>query len=290
MPTKGQFYSFLDASGILRVNGRFNNSEVGALEKNPLLLPGTHHVSKLIVRHFHAEARHQERSFTERAVRSAGFWKTRGKKLVASIIHQCVPCRKLRGQLEHQKMSDLPQDRLEVTPPFTNVGVDTFGHCTVVSRSFRGGSSSSKRWAIMFTCLVTRAAHIEVVDEMSSSAFINALRRFVGLRWKLKVFRSDRGTYFIGETDDLHMDAINVEDGPVKNYLYNSGTVWIFNPLPDSHIGGVWDRHGEEYRFWARWRKEYLHVLQTIRKLRDTRRNFAGGDVVILSDKSLSRR
>ena len=233
---------FLDDDGVLRVGGRINNSEIGALEKNPLLLPGKHHVSKLIVRHFHAEVQHQGRSFTEGAVRSAGFWITGGKKLVSSIIHKCVPCRKMRGQLEHQKMSDLPQDRLEVAPPFTNVGVDTFGPWTVVSRRTRGGSSSSKRWAIMFTCLVTRAVHIEVVDEMSSAAFINALRRFVALRGKVKVFRSDRGTNFIGATDDLRIDTINVEDGPVKNFLYNSGTVWIFNPPHASHMGGVWER------------------------------------------------
>ena len=52
----------------------------------------------------------------------------------------------------------------------------------------------------------------------------------MALRGKLKVFRSDRGTYLIGATNDLRMDTINVEDGQVRNYLYISGTVWIFNP------------------------------------------------------------
>ena len=42
--------------------------------------------------------------------------------------------------------------------------------------------------------------------------------------------------------------------------------------------------------FWARWRKGYLHVLQTIRKWRDARRNVVAGDVVFLRDKSVSRR
>jgi hypothetical protein len=37
-------------------------------------------------------------------------------------------------------------------------------------------------------------------------------------------------------------DAINVEDGPFKNHLYNSGTVWKFNSPHSSHMGGAWDR------------------------------------------------
>ena len=164
----------LDANVIFRVGRRINNSEFGAMERNPLLLPEKHHLSKLIVRHFYAEVRHQGRSFTEGAVRSAGFWITGTKKLVSSIINKCVPCRNLRGQLELQKISDLPQDRLEVAPPFTNVGVDTFGPWTVVSRRTRRGSSNSKRWA-MCTCFVTRAVHIELEDEMSSSAFIKLM-------------------------------------------------------------------------------------------------------------------
>ena len=77
---------------------------------------------------------------------------------------------------------------------------------------------------------------------MSSAAFINDLRGFVALGGKVKVFRSGRVTNFIGATDDLRIDTINVEDGPVKNYLNNSCTVWIFNPPHASHMGGVWER------------------------------------------------
>ncbi|VDI23127.1 Hypothetical predicted protein [Mytilus galloprovincialis] len=139
-------------------------------------------------------------------------------------------------------MSDLPSDRLEPGPPFSNVGIDAFGPWNVVTRKTRVGSAQSKRWAILFTCLTTRAVHIELVEEMSSSAFINALRRFVSIRGKVKVFRSDRGTNFVGSTDNLKIDTVNVENGPVRDFIYKSGTVWIFNPPHSSHMGGVWER------------------------------------------------
>ena len=75
-------------------------------------------------------------------------------------------------------MADIPPQRLTPGPPFTSIGMYTFGPWEIVTRKTRGGAAYSKRWAILFTCLDSRAMHIEVVEEMSSSSFINALRRF----------------------------------------------------------------------------------------------------------------
>ncbi|VDI30170.1 Hypothetical predicted protein [Mytilus galloprovincialis] len=61
------------------------------------------------------------------------------------------------------------------------IGVDTFGPWNVIARRTRGGQANHKRWAILFTCLVIRAIHIEVVEELSSSSFINAMRRFISV-------------------------------------------------------------------------------------------------------------
>ncbi|XP_070001352.1 uncharacterized protein [Penaeus vannamei] len=139
-------------------------------------------------------------------------------------------------------MSDLPADRLEHAPPFTNVGVDASGPWTIMTRRTRGGSANSKRWAILFTCLTTRAIHIELVEEMSSSAFINALKRFEALRGKVKLYRFDRGINFVGATDSLKIDAVNVEEKKIVNHLYQTGSKWIFNAPHSSHMGGVWER------------------------------------------------
>ncbi|XP_021352865.1 uncharacterized protein LOC110449992 [Mizuhopecten yessoensis] len=139
-------------------------------------------------------------------------------------------------------MADLPRDRLTLGPPFTSVGIDTFGPWSVVSRKTRGGMAQSKRWAIIFTCLTTRGVHIEVVEEMSSYSFINALRRLIALRGNVKEIRSDRGTNFIGAADELKLNVINVEDGAVHACLRNSGITWRFNAPHSSHMGGVWER------------------------------------------------
>ncbi|KAH3817028.1 hypothetical protein DPMN_118554 [Dreissena polymorpha] len=233
---------FLDDVGLLRVGGRLSQSNLSVEEKHPIILPRNHHVTKLLIRHCHESVYHQGRLFTEGAIRQSGYWILGGKRILSSLIFNCVTCRKFRGKFETQKMSDLPTDRTEQTYAFSYVGVDIFGPWQVVSRKTRSSQACSKRWAVLFTFLTIRAVHIEVVDEMPSSAFINALRRFIAIRGPVKVFRSDCGTNFVGATAHIGVDAINVEDEQMKGYLHRSGTVWIFNAPHSSHMGGAWER------------------------------------------------
>jgi hypothetical protein len=119
--------------------------------------------------------------------------------------------------------------------------VDTFGPWKVITKKTRGGVIN-KRWAIVFSCLTTRAIHIEVIEELSCSSFINALRRFESLRGPVKTFRSDRGTNFISAANELGLQTVNVEDGPINKHLNETRAVWIFNSPHSSHMGGSWER------------------------------------------------
>ena len=205
--------------------------------RNPIILPKNHHVTRLIVQHFHQKVFHQGRNLTEGAVRAAGYWVIGSVKMTSFEIKNCVICRKLRGRLGWQHMADLPEDLCKPgPPPFSYVGVDTFGPWPVSFRRTRSDSANQKRWALLFTCLVTRAIHTEVIEELSSSAFNNALRRLLAIRGPVTQFRSDRGTNFVGATDDLSIDAYFVENGPVADFLNGSRIKWIFNPPHAPHI------------------------------------------------------
>ncbi|XP_062584078.1 uncharacterized protein LOC134245840 [Saccostrea cucullata] len=207
---------YLD-DGLLRVGGRIKLLDSPEGEKTPILIPGKSHVARLLVHHHHEKIYHQGHHLTEGAIRSEGLWISGGKRLVSSIIHHCVTCRKMRGKPLCQKMADLPKVRLTRSAPFTFVDVDVMR--TVITRRTRGGSAHSKRWAVLFTCLYSRAVHIEVVEEMTSSSFINALRRFVAVRGAVSEFRSDRGTNFVGAATELQMNVVNVEDHSLKTFL-----------------------------------------------------------------------
>ncbi|KAM4588914.1 uncharacterized protein PAE49_003301 [Odontesthes bonariensis] len=136
-------------------------------------------------------------------------------------------------------MADLPPDRLTPEPPFTHVGLDVFGPWAIMTRRTRGGSADSKRWAVIFTCLSTRAVHFELIESMTTDSFINALRRFFAIRGPAKLLRSDRGTNFVGACKELGIDT---EDSPVTTYLQSRGCSWVFNPPHSSHMGGAWER------------------------------------------------
>jgi len=106
------------------------------------------------------------------------------------VIGKCVKCRRLRRKPVSQLMSDLlvPEDRVSPGPPFSSVGVDVFGPWDVVTRRTRGGAASSKCWAVLYTCLTSRAIHLEMIEELSTSLFINATRRFVAIRGPVRLF------------------------------------------------------------------------------------------------------
>lgn len=105
---------FIDENGLMRVGGRIKEARLERDEKNPLIIPGSHHIARLLVRHYHEQTRHQGRLFTEGAIRTAGLWIIGVRGHVSSVIYKCVTCRKLRGTFESQKMANLPADRLSV--------------------------------------------------------------------------------------------------------------------------------------------------------------------------------
>lgn len=87
----------------------------------------------------------------------------------------------------------------------------------------------------------TRAIHIEFTESMDSSSFINALRRFFGIRGPAKQISSDCGTNFVGACSWLQMKPMNGDRG-VQEYLSDNGCKWIINPPHSSHMGGSWER------------------------------------------------
>lgn len=100
---------FIDDHGLLRVGGRLRNARLPADERHPVIIPGKHHISLLLVRHFHKQTKHQGRHFTSGAVRSAGYWIKGEKRLVSSVLQKCVVCRKLRGNNQNRKWQIYPK-------------------------------------------------------------------------------------------------------------------------------------------------------------------------------------
>ena len=150
-------------------------------------------MTHLVINYHHESVHHQGRQITHGKIRQTGIWIVGANRMISKMINQCVTCRRLRGKLSSQLMADLPKDRLDTPPPFTNVGFDVFGPWNIQRRKLRRGAVNAKRWALIFTCLNCRAVHIEVLETMESSSFICALRRFFAIRGTPTLLRCDRG-------------------------------------------------------------------------------------------------
>ncbi|VDI78657.1 Hypothetical predicted protein [Mytilus galloprovincialis] len=187
------------------------------------------------------------------------------------------------------------------SPPFSSVGIDTFGPWSIVTRKTRGGQANSKRWALLFTCLSTRAIHIEVIEELSLSSFINALRRFIALRGSIKEIRSDRGANFVEVCAIVNgRPIVSVSSDPESPLILSPAMLLTQKagcyPAPIGTFDtkdlykAQWKRvqHLADI-FWQRWNKKYLQTLQTRRKWTDSSPNVKQGDIVLIKDKNVSR-
>lgn len=98
-------------------------------------------------------------------------------------------------------MSDLPTERVELSPPFSYCGLDVFGPFLLKS-----GRKEHKRYSLILTCFCSRAVHVEMLDDLSTDAFINGLRCFIALICTKLVrhIRCDQGTNFIGAKNELN--------------------------------------------------------------------------------------
>ena len=234
-----QLNPFLDQQQILRVGGRIEKSNLNEEITHPIILPKCN-ITRMIISMCHSKVAHGGRGYTINEVRSSGFWIVGCNSMVRQFIRQCVECRRLRGSTVQQKMADLPSDRLEATPPFTNCGVDLFGPFII-----REGRKELKKYGTLFTCLVSRAIHIESSNSLETDAFILALRRFIARRGHIRLLRCDNGSNFNGAEAELRKAWNEMDQDKVSTFLQQHGgelIKWKHNPPKASHFGGIWER------------------------------------------------
>ena len=96
-------------------------------------------------------------------------------------------------------MADLIEERLAYqSTTFTNTGVDYFGPFKVTVRR-----NNERRWAFLFTCLTTRAVHVEIVPSMDASSVVMGVEWFVTRRGTAVTIWSDNGTNFVRSEKEL---------------------------------------------------------------------------------------
>ena len=134
-------------------------------------------------------------------------------------------------------MAPLPQRRVVPTAVFEEVGLDCMGHFLVKLN----GRADHKVWAVVFTCLVSRAVHVEVLFKMDTEAMINAIVRFASRRQTVRRFISDCGTNLVG-ANRVMKEEMQSWNASSTVELQRRGLQWDFIPPGTPHYGGIWER------------------------------------------------
>ncbi|PFX12233.1 hypothetical protein AWC38_SpisGene23847 [Stylophora pistillata] len=309
----------LDDHGILRVKGRVTSPPVADAARNQVILPRNHPVTAIIVRHIRESIGHLGREHLIAKVREK-YWIPQIRVLARSILARCILCKRLKAKPMTQQMAPLPKSRMMAyQPPFSYSGMDLFGPLYV-----KHGRGTAKRWCCLFTCLNTRAVHLELVQSMSTSDFLLCLRRFINRRGEVIELRCDRGSNFVGAERELreafkswnqqqiHRELLQRVERVLNGRALtaNSDDPNDLQPLTPAHFlmrrksiclpPGAFekaDNYGRKWKqvqfladlFWKRWLREYLPTLQIRGKWRKSLPNLKPNALALLVDENAQR-
>lgn len=227
---------FVDEDGILRCNGRLCYAEYLPWETRfPTILPKGHHVTKLIIKEHHERKKHggTNQVLAELSVK---YWIISAREAIREWEKECMECRRRKTTPIKPMMAPLPVFRTRMSlRPFSQTSVDYAG--PFITKQGRG-KTRLKRYLCLFTCLSTRAVHLEVANNLDTDSFLNAFFRMASRRGMPEEMLSDNGTNFVGAHNEL--EALKALD---KNRIQDAtsayGVKWRFNPPLAPHFSGV---------------------------------------------------
>ena len=95
----------------------------------------------------------------------------------------------------------------------------------------------------VFVSLSVKAVHLELVSNLTTEAFIRALRRFIARRGKPCLIWSDHGTNFVGAVHELKefiaFFQTQKTQGTLSEFCAMQNITWKFIPEHTPHFGGM---------------------------------------------------
>jgi hypothetical protein len=213
---------FLDESGVLRVKGRIQLSELAYESKHPIILPccdGT----MLLIQFMHVHLNHSGVDTMITALRTE--YEVFGlRKMVKQVKGKCLSCKRFDTRACNEPAAPLPKVRVTKAPAFCVTGIDFAGPVYCVD------SFDKKLYICLFVCGVVRAVHLELVNSLSKDDFILAFRKFAALKCLPSVVYSDNGKNLVAGQKAL------------SGYLGAVAPTWRFLCPRSPWWGGWWER------------------------------------------------
>ena len=178
----------------MRVGGRPSRSHLPYSQVHPVILSSKNHLCQPMFNHKHVCLGHCGPSLllsaTGSKVHTLG-----ARRLSRAVCRSCVVCRRGTAQAEQQMMGQLPSARVTPSLPFSVCGVDYAGPF-LLKKGHTRKLVIVKAYHAVFVCFSTKAAHLEVVSDLTTEAFRACLRSFVSRRGLPAHIHSDNGGNF----------------------------------------------------------------------------------------------
>ena len=228
---------FIDKDGVLRSKGRMGKNLLLTYDAvNPILLGSKHHITNLIIKDAHVACSHMGVDSTMNFLRQTGFWVLKPRQSTGKVVSSCGVCKRYNTRSFAKPPSPaLPSDRVNLIRAFSHTGIDFTGHFFV--KDFSG--QAHKVYILIFTCLNSRAIHLEMVNNMSVTDFVMAFVRFHNRFGLPKVLYSDNARSFISSSALLStLISSDIFQKKFEKYNLIHKTIPTYSPW----FGATWER------------------------------------------------
>ena len=201
----------------------------------PIILPRQNWITKLNVKAHHEDANHGETNYVLASL-SSKYWIISAREEIREWENECNRCKRRKALPATQIMAPIPRERLIPLRALVHTAVDYGGpFITVQGR----GKHRMKRYLCLFTCLATRAVHLEMAFSLDTDSFLNAFYRMVSRRGLPRIVISDNGSNFIGAERELRELVEQLDKEKIMRSTANQGIKWKYISPAAPHFGGV---------------------------------------------------
>lgn len=232
-------HPFVDSSGLLRVGGRRQNTQLSYSIIHPIILPGKHPITSLLISSELRRLMHVGPTLLTASL-NRRYYITWCRRIVHSITHDCIICRHTTAKPKPQLLGQLPAERITPDYVFNHVGLNYAGPFTIKYGSNRK-PTLVKAYVCVFVSLSIKAIHLEIASDLTTDAFIAVLRRFIARRGKPSIIWSNHGTNFVGAVGQLNEFITFYQNQKTQGLISDFCTMQKFIPEHTPHFGGLWE-------------------------------------------------
>ena len=110
-------------------------------------------------------------------------------------------------------------------------------------------NKSTKYYGVIFTCLNTRAVHLELAVDYSTMEYIQLLRRFFAIGGYLHEMLSDNGSQLVRAEKELQLIIKGWNIQQLNDFCADKGMKWRFTTPAAPHQNGCSEGLVKGYKF-----------------------------------------